>query len=150
MITREFLTAGNALFTIEPAAKFVAATNCNPHYTFKIVHKPASDRWPESWLVCMLIGPDNENDYVCVAKLDARYGHVNLTRNSKLTPATTAYQILQRVVARIFAGEQKAIEDAGWKVHHEGRCGRCGRTLTVPESIESGIGPDCASRMRAA
>jgi hypothetical protein len=28
-------------------------------------------------------------------------------------------------------------------VHHEGRCGRCGRTLTVPESIESGFGPEC-------
>jgi hypothetical protein len=30
-------------------------------------------------------------------------------------------------------------------VWHEGRCGRCGRKLTVPESIESGFGPECAS-----
>jgi len=28
-------------------------------------------------------------------------------------------------------------------VFHEGACGRCGRTLTVPESIASGFGPEC-------
>lgn len=33
------------------------------------------------------------------------------------------------------------MEEAVW--WHEGRCGRCGRRLTVPESIESGFGPEC-------
>jgi hypothetical protein len=32
------------------------------------------------------------------------------------------------------------------EVWHEGRCGRCGRRLTVPESIESGLGPECATK----
>jgi hypothetical protein len=32
-------------------------------------------------------------------------------------------------------------------VHHENHCGRCGRTLTVPESVERGIGPDCLAKM---
>jgi hypothetical protein len=27
---------------------------------------------------------------------------------------------------------------------HEGRCGRCGRALTVPESVRTGFGPECA------
>jgi hypothetical protein len=26
------------------------------------------------------------------------------------------------------------------KIYHEGKCARCGRPLTVPESIESGFG----------
>ena len=30
-------------------------------------------------------------------------------------------------------------------IWHEGHCGRCGRTLTVPASIASGFGPDCAA-----
>jgi len=34
-------------------------------------------------------------------------------------------------------------------VHHEGRCGRCNRKLTVPESIENGLGPECAGKMAA-
>ena len=29
---------------------------------------------------------------------------------------------------------------------HHGTCGRCGRRLTVPASIENGIGPECARR----
>ena len=29
-------------------------------------------------------------------------------------------------------------------IYHSGVCARCGRTLTVPESLTSGIGPECA------
>jgi hypothetical protein len=32
------------------------------------------------------------------------------------------------------------------EVWHEGRCGACGRRLTVPESIERGLGPECYGR----
>jgi hypothetical protein len=32
-------------------------------------------------------------------------------------------------------------------VYHEGRCGACGRRLTTPESISSGLGPVCAGRI---
>lgn len=33
------------------------------------------------------------------------------------------------------------------KFYHEGRCCRCGRKLTVPESIKTGIGPECKKRI---
>jgi hypothetical protein len=26
---------------------------------------------------------------------------------------------------------------------HEGRCGKCGRKLTTPESVTAGFGPEC-------
>jgi hypothetical protein len=29
------------------------------------------------------------------------------------------------------------------EIWHEGRCGKCGRTLTVPDSIANGLGPEC-------
>ena len=32
-------------------------------------------------------------------------------------------------------------------IYHEGRCCKCGMPLTVPESIDSGIGPDCKKTM---
>lgn len=35
-------------------------------------------------------------------------------------------------------------------IWHEGTCGRCGRALTHPDSIASGIGPECASKMECA
>ena len=32
-------------------------------------------------------------------------------------------------------------------VRHMGKCGCCGRALTVPESLDRGIGPECWSRI---
>lgn len=32
---------------------------------------------------------------------------------------------------------------AGFEFWHEGRCARCSRRLTVPESVASGFGPEC-------
>ena len=48
------------------------------------------------------------------------------------------------IVSRLARGE-----DISGKVtiRHEGRCGRCGRKLTTPASIDTGIGPVCAERM---
>lgn len=34
-------------------------------------------------------------------------------------------------------------------IYHEGRCCKCGMPLTVPESIDSGIGPECKKTMYA-
>ena len=33
------------------------------------------------------------------------------------------------------------------EIEHAGQCLRCGRTLTVPESIRSGYGPECFSQL---
>lgn len=33
------------------------------------------------------------------------------------------------------------------EVRHAGKCGRCGRKLTVPESIDTGFGPSCAGEI---
>ena len=32
------------------------------------------------------------------------------------------------------------------KVYHVGKCGRCGRKLTTPESILTGLGPECSKK----
>src|SRR5882672_9405186 len=34
------------------------------------------------------------------------------------------------------------------EIWHSGSCGRCGRTLTVPESVLSGFGPECINKMK--
>ena len=36
------------------------------------------------------------------------------------------------------------------EVWHEGKCGKCGRTLTVPSSITTGIGPECTKSLSKA
>lgn len=138
-INRDFLLAGKATFTIE--------TPDQGHRTFKVTHKAAEGRWKETWFVKMLTGSDNTSDYSYVGKLDDFTGQVVLTAKSKMDKDSYAVKLLNRVLARIWADDHEAFESKGYKVHHEGQCCRCGRALTVPASIESGIGPECAKRM---
>jgi len=49
----------------------------------------------------------------------------------------------------VWENNTQPLIDKGFALHHEGKCGRCGRKLTVPLSIETGIGPECASKMAA-
>lgn len=32
------------------------------------------------------------------------------------------------------------------EIYHCGRCGKCGKRLTVPESVLTGLGPECAKK----
>jgi hypothetical protein len=36
------------------------------------------------------------------------------------------------------------------EIWHEGKCGKCGRQLTVPSSINTGIGPECIKSLSKA
>ena len=56
-------------------------------------------------------------------------------------PDAPSYKALDWVLAQLGKGEFN-----GADIWHEGVCCRCGRTLTVPESIMAGLGPICASR----
>ena len=88
------------------------------------------------YFVKVLTGPENSSDYSYIGMIDG--GAFRLTQKSKFAadvPSVAAFAWLSR-----------NWEDARVDVWHEGACGRCGRRLTVPESIESGIGPVCASR----
>jgi hypothetical protein len=148
MITREFILAGKAIFTLEVAPAWADANGTPAHWTFKVRGKELDDgSGNRIFFVSLLTGPDNESDYAYLGVLNPETGEVRLTKASKFSETTLAVRLVRRVFARIWAGEQGAIEAAGFRLHHEGRCCRCGRLLTVPSSIESGIGPECAEKM---
>jgi hypothetical protein len=142
--TTDFLTAGCAIFTVEPSDHFRLAMaqlgkEFDGHYTYRI----ETNEERTMFFVQALTGPDNTSDYSYVGVLHPKLGCIRLTRNSKFHATSTRVQIAKRVLQRIFAGQVEEIERAGWKVHHMGKCGRCGRALTTPESRETGIGPEC-------
>jgi len=154
MVTKEFLTAGNATFTVELPAAFIEANATaktpeiyHPHYTYKIERTEFKRDAKTFWFIYSLTGPDNTADYTYLGKVNPETGEVSLTAKSAFPATATRVKVAQRVVLAIFAGNGAKVEAAGWKVHHEGRCGRCARVLTVPDSIESGIGPECAKKM---
>ncbi len=94
--------------------------------------------------VRLLTRPDNANGYEYIGCLwDHRFTH---GQKSRITADATGVKAIAWVMAHLAVGNLPD-EIEFW---HEGRCGRCGRKLTVPTSIEQGIGPICAQVAQAA
>lgn len=131
---KKFFTAGRAVFTIE--------TPDRGHFTYKITkNKPKQDK-SVVYFVALLTGPDNTQDYTYLGIM-TEDGAVRLTAKSKYSEDTYAVRLLRRTLNVVFADQIHLMTEKGFNLHHEGKCGRCGRALTVPESILSGIGPEC-------
>lgn len=130
---RAYALAGRATITIR-------STRTGERFTYRVSRandEPYAkiNRGPV-WFVGLLGGPDNVADYRYIGVVDER--GFRLTAKSRVGPSAPS------VVA--FSWLARNWESGLVEVWHEGSCGRCGRRLTVPESIESGIGPTCAGR----
>lgn len=135
---RQFLTAGRAIFTI--AGK-------SDRYTFKITRKDpevGSTYTQAAYFVSILTGPDNTQDYTYMGLLHVQDGAVRVTRKSTYRQDSKPVVALNWALGRIWRGQDLA---PSGRFYHVGRCGRCGRALTVPSSIETGLGPECAGRL---
>lgn len=134
-----FATAGRAVFT-------VLNPETGKRYTYKVRKgKPGSVtsyRYP-SFAVSVLTGSDNERDYDYIGIIYPEPENLvfHPRRNNPDTPAIAAFAWVWR---RIAAGR----DIAPAALYHEGRCGRCGRLLTTPESVTAGVGPECQRRMK--
>lgn len=137
-LTRVFALAGAAVFTV--------ANPAGERYTFRVSVKKAEhgDARPPVWFVGWLSGPNNEADYSYLGMLDPDAGTVRPTRASKASPDSRVFRVAQWALGVLWG---RTALPAGYALEHAGRCGRCGRTLTVPESIRTGFGPECASRI---
>jgi uncharacterized protein DUF6011 len=141
---KEFMFAGHALFTLR-------SLNTGMRYTYKVDIKKA-DRDAKladpMYFVKLLRGQDNQNDYLYMGVLrrDMRFRLTSASKLGRTAPAFVSLVWFLDKMARerdvLGAGAMPALVEF-W---HAGRCGRCGRTLTVPESVASGIGPVCDGR----
>ena len=135
MVSREFLLAGNAIFTVS-----------NPegnHYTFKVVQaKHSLGNGPAPFFISVLTGQDNSNSYTYLGMV--LENGVKLTAKSKFKKDTILYKVADWAVRGIL---NEGDLPAGYQIDHAGACGRCGRKLTTPDSIKLGLGPICANRI---
>ena len=131
---RTFALAGNATLTI-------SSLKTGARFTYRVKQACDSETKkprPGMYFVSLLNGPDNENDYCYLGMV--RDGRFTLTRASKAgneAPSVKAFAFFMTT----------PILHPQMEIRHEGKCGRCGRTLTVPESIDAGIGPECIKMM---
>jgi hypothetical protein len=131
---RDFMLGGNATVTL-------VSTKSGARFTYKI--RVSDDG--KTHFVSLLNGPDNESDYkylgrivdgekLWVGRRVPKAGDIGKDAPSALAFDYAWYHLSQDKIP------------ATLEIWHEGRCARCNRKLTVPSSIESGFGPECAGK----
>jgi hypothetical protein len=134
-VTIAFMLAGNAHVTFQ-------SRRTGTRFTYRVearrCHPGDVDLGP-SHFVAVLTGPDRYDYLGCIYRSRV-YAHGRKSRIADVASSAVAFTwVWQRLT-----GGQMHPELA---VYHEGRCGKCGRRLTTPESIETGLGPVCAKRL---
>jgi hypothetical protein len=141
-VTKEFVLAGKAIFTVH--------NNKGNHYTYQ-VKKARKDHpiFGPTWYVYLLTGPDNTRNYTYIGVLDPQNGQWKPTQASKLSNSATSISVLNWAMSLVW--NDQPFPD-GYGCHGEGRCGRCGRRLTDepgvnPEAERYGFGPVCYQKI---
>lgn len=126
-----FMNAGNATFTLQ-------SRTTGQRFTYRM--RASEDG--QLHFVALLNGSDNETSYAYIGYVRRGvYFHGGAkSRVQQAAPSNLGFAWVWRHLAQ-------ATMPATVAIWHEGRCGRCARKLTVPASIASGIGPECASRI---
>lgn len=125
-----FILAGRARFTL-------VSQKTGARFTYRVTQK--DEKSPH--FVGVMTGSDNESSYTFLGTVFERKNYAH-GRRSTLSPDTASSRAFVWAWSFLARGEMPP----ACEVWHEGRCGRCGRALTVPESISSGIGPVCGER----
>jgi hypothetical protein len=153
---RAWILAGNATFTL-------VSNRTGARYTYKVKRDKLTTDLNGRYHVLLLVGPDNESSFAYLGSLRGRLRQVETGgvfdieelvwefhrgQRSPYADDSPPIKVFRWMWWRLSNGIDLASAGtsggAGAHLLHAGRCGRCGRTLTVPESIESGYGPECA------
>lgn len=138
----KYMFAGNATFTlrsVKTGTRFTYKVRRAEEVTDVVLNRTP----PPTWFVSVLTGDNNENDFSYMGVFGANKVF-RFTAKSRVTAeAPSAKAFVWFVHSVIHNGQM----NPALEIWHEGRCGRCGRKLTVPESVAAGIGPDCEGRM---
>ncbi len=128
-----FLIGGKAIFTV-----------FNPQgvrYTYKVTK---SKKVEGMYFIWLLTGPNNEHDYTYFGAYFPNRYEVLMTCKSKFKDDSLPVKVI-RFAIRVLIGLQSL--PIGYGIIHEGKCCRCAKPLTTPESIRLGIGPNCREKL---
>jgi len=134
---KRFILGGKAFFTL-------VSLKTGARFTFKVRTPKENPNFRNAtpvYFVSVLTGSDNTGSYTYAGMLKGL--RLQQTAKSKIHPETPSYKAIDWYIRNIFADRDVTESVEFW---HAGKCGRCGRMLTVPSSIELGLGPECAGK----
>jgi hypothetical protein len=137
-----FMRAGKAFITLR-------SKKTGNRFTYRITiptnRKTGEKMTDGTLMVSVLTGSDNDSSYTWLGRISREIFWVGRKNPkpgeiSKDAPSAVAFDWTWRNLVK---GKMPDTLEC-W---HEGRCGRCGRRLTVPESIAQGFGPECVQHV---
>lgn len=138
------LTLENAQRAILAGKAFVTFKNITTgkRFTYRItqIKERATGNKMERWFVSVLNGSDNNTNYRYIGWINNNFVFKH-TASSKIAADAQSVKAFENVFGRIVNLQPHD----SLEIWHEGKCLCCGKRLTVPESIQSGLGPICAS-----
>jgi hypothetical protein len=123
----KFIFAGKSLVTF-------VNTQTGNRFTFKV--KQAKDS--NMFFVSVLTGPETYSYIGTVTQGNYKHG-----KKSHITKDAQSVKVFEYVLNKLKINNLPYFVE----VWHEGKCGKCGRTLTVPSSIANGLGPECVKSL---
>jgi Family of unknown function (DUF6011) len=139
---RAFMRAGNATVTL-------VSKKTGARFTYRVSEardKETGKRTGDGTLfVGVLRGADNTSDYGYLGRISRDV----FWQGRKYPKADDISANAPSALAFAWAWRKLASGDMpeALEIWHEGKCGRCGRKLTVPSSIASGFGPECIGKI---
>lgn len=129
----KFILAGNSTFTC-------LNTKTDNRFTYKVKLSKTSTPENPLFYVKVLTSPETYQFIGSIFREKFKY-----SQKSKISNDTQSVAVFQYILSKLLLDKL----DPCVEIYHEGRCGKCGRPLTVPESIEMGIGPECFKMMNS-
>jgi hypothetical protein len=141
---RFYLEGGKATLTL-------VSKHTGRRFTYRFSRPVEQQDKPRPIWISVLTGADNESSYTFACTVwPEDFSALRFSAKSRITQEAPSIKMLawfMRLLYHTDSAKHFSLFSQA-EVWHEGRCGRCGRKLTVPESVASGFGPECAGRMQ--
>jgi len=125
----DFILAGKSVFT------FLNSQTEN-RFTYKVKKHKQDD----IFFVSVLTGPEI---YQFIGSIKS--GSFKHSTKSSISATSQSVKVFDFVFSKLQAGTLSPIIE----IWHNGRCGKCGKMLTVPKSIQTGFGPECFKSLKS-
>jgi hypothetical protein len=125
----DFILAGKSVFT------FLNSQTEN-RFTYSVKKHKQDD----IFFVSVLTGPDI---YQFIGSIKS--GSFKHSKKSTIASTSQSVKVFEFVFSKLQSGTLSHIIE----IWHHGRCGKCGKILTVPKSIQTGFGPECFKSLKA-
>jgi hypothetical protein len=109
-------------------------TNTSNRFTYKVVKHKTDD----IYFINVLTSPDTYTFFGTY-----RNGKFKHSPKARISAEAQSVKVFQFVIDKLVTNTLSNLIE----IYHDGRCGKCGKQLTVPESVETGFGPECYKRI---